>query len=173
MKALRIVLVAFAVVIFATLEVTWLGMLGLPGAVPPVTLITVLSLAIRRTPQNAAFLGFFAGVMVDLMPPSTTALGVSAFTFTALAFLISANRDLLAGSAVLTLGALSLLSAAAVLIRMGVAIAAGVSQSVTQDLLANVATSVLYGAMLATFILPLTQWFDRVVSPRQQTAIFR
>lgn len=173
MKAFRILLVAFAIVVFAALEVTWLGMIGLPGSVPPLTLVTVLSLAIRRTPQNAAFLGFFAGVMVDLMPPSTTALGVSAFTFTALAFLISANRDLLAGSAVLTLVALSGLSVAAVIIRIGVAIAAGVSQSVGQDLIVNVATSFLYGAMLATFLLPFTQWFDRVVSPRQQTAIFR
>jgi rod shape-determining protein MreD len=173
MKSLRIFAVAFGLVVCAALEVTWLGMLGLPGAIPPLTLITVLSLALRRSPQNAAFIGFFAGVIVDLMPPSTTALGVSAFTFTGLAYLISAKRDILMGSAVLTLSAIVGLVTASVLIRVGVSIAAGVGQSVIQDLFVSIGSTALYGAMLATFILPFTQWFDRLLTSRQQAAIFR
>jgi len=173
MRSFRNLLVLMFVVFAAIVEVCWLSPLGLPGAIPPLTLVFVLALALRREPQNAALLGFAAGMIVDLMPPSTTSMGISAFSFAALAYLLSSNRAMVQGSIVLPLLTIAGAAGVSTILRILVAVAAGVGQNVGDNFAGNLATSVLYSAMLATVIFPASLWLDRLVTPRKQRTIYR
>lgn len=78
----RIVLAALAVPLALTLELSVLPRLSLPYAVPDLVLLTVLALAGAWGPNQGALLGFCAGLLVDLTPPSITAAGRHALVLT-------------------------------------------------------------------------------------------
>jgi rod shape-determining protein MreD len=173
MKNFRFALVALALVVAAVIESTWLTLVGLPGAVPPLTLMAVLALALRRSPANAAVVGFLAGLLMDVIPPSTTPMGVSAGAFAIVAFFVSGLRTYIEGSAILPLAAAAGSAAAAIVIRFFIAVTTGVAQNLTDNLFGNLITSAVYGAILAVAVWPAMQWFDRFVTPRVTTTIVR
>jgi rod shape-determining protein MreD len=49
------------------------------GGAPDLVLLTVVGTALGRGPAAGAMLGFFAGLLVDIMPPSAHLLGQYAF----------------------------------------------------------------------------------------------
>jgi rod shape-determining protein MreD len=173
MKNFRFALVGLGLVISAVIESTWLTLIGLPGAVPPLTLIWVMSLSLRRSPVNAAVVGFFAGLLMDLIPPSTTPMGVSAGAFAILAFLTAGLKTYIEGSAILPLAAAAGIASLAILLRLFIAVSTGVAQNLTDNLFGNIITAAVYGALLAVPVLPMVQWLDRFITPRVTTTIVR
>lgn len=173
MKNFRFALVGLALVMAAVVESTWLTLIGLPGAVPPLTLMAVLGLALRRSPANAAVVGFFAGLLMDVIPPSTTPMGVSAGAFAIAAFLVAGLKTYIEGSPILPLAAAAGSAVAVSILRLFIAVTTGASQNLTDNLLGNLISTALYAAILAVPVWPAVQWFDRFVTPRVSTTIVR
>ena len=67
MRAIRIAVIASLLFFSGIVEATWLTMFALPGVVPPLAFVMVMSFAIRRSPASAALLGFAAGAAVGLL----------------------------------------------------------------------------------------------------------
>ncbi|MFI5616646.1 rod shape-determining protein MreD [Streptomyces sp. NPDC051567] len=75
MRFNRIVLSATLVVVALVVQVTVLGRLQLPGAVPDLLLLTVVALALVYGHTGGALIGFGAGLLADLAPPADHAAG--------------------------------------------------------------------------------------------------
>lgn len=166
MRITRSILVAVAVILSAVIEATWLSPIGLPGATPPLTLVLVLSLSMRRTPQAAALLGFFAGIVVDIVPPSTSPLGISAFAFTLVAYLMSMARPFYEGAVILPLATAPVAAFTSLLTRLLVGAIVGAPVALADAAWLVLLTTVLYALILATFVFPVTAWIDRMITPR-------
>lgn len=173
MRGIRIAVIASLIFFAAIIESTWLTILALPGLVPPLALVLVMSFAIRRNAASAALLGFAAGGLVDLIPPSTTPLGMSAFSWALIGFSLSLILPYLEGSLSLPILALSVAALSDMFIKIIVASFMGVTQSFTSDIFVNFFSLGLYAAMLATFVLPITAWIDSKITVKQKTILFR
>lgn len=168
MRGWRSAATAALLILAAVIESTWLSMIQLPGAVPPLTLVAVFGFSLRRTPTHAAMVGFFAGIVIDLMPPSTTPLGVSAFAFTIIAFVISMLRPFFEGSILAPLLGAAGAAASSLILRVVIALVAGAEQALVAGFIINFFTLALYAAMLGSVVIPLTQLLDRLLAPRPQ-----
>ena len=154
-------------------ESVWLTAIGLPGAVPPLVLVNILALARTRTAQNAAVIGFALGLLVDLVPPSATPVGVSAFAFALAAFGFSFAKPLLEGSNFLTLASVSIAAAGVVVVRAILGLAIGAASTPLSSVLVDLVTAPLYAIMLATFVFPIMARVERIAAPPRQQTIFR
>lgn len=173
MRITRVLLVATGLLMALVIESVWLSTLGLPGSVPPLTLVSVLALALMRTPPHAATIGFLVGLVADLVPPSGAPLGVSAFSFALMAFAISYWRNLLEGSTFLTLFAFASAAFAAFTLRILLALGVGANTDPVGQLFADVITAPLYAMMLASMVLPLNRGLDRITAGQRQLSIYR
>lgn len=165
----NIVLLFFAVIV----ESVWLSPLRLPGAVPPLTVVVTIAIARLRTPPNAALIGFGIGLLADLVPPSTTPLGTSAFALCAVAFAASKWRHLSEGATGLTLLTFAAAAEAVAVLRVLVTVIAGVPGDPAAGLLLSLAATPIYALMLATVVQPVVSFSSRLVSEPQQRSIFR
>ncbi|MFI6145673.1 rod shape-determining protein MreD [Streptomyces sp. NPDC051109] len=75
MRFNRILLSATLVVVALVVQVSVLGRLQLPGAVPDLVLLTVVALALVYGHLSGALIGFAAGLLADLAPPADHAAG--------------------------------------------------------------------------------------------------
>ncbi|MEU9145797.1 rod shape-determining protein MreD [Streptomyces sp. NPDC048349] len=75
MRFNRILLSATLIVVALVVQVTVLGRLQLPGAVPDLLLLTVVALALVYGHVSGALIGFAAGLLADLAPPADHAAG--------------------------------------------------------------------------------------------------
>lgn len=88
--------IAFAVVVIACaaiLQTVVLARLPLPGAVPDLTLVVVVALALGGGRDYGAYCGFGAGLALDLLPPATGAVGAAALGLTLVGWLAGRVRD--------------------------------------------------------------------------------
>ncbi len=173
MRAIRIAVIASLVFFSGIVESTWLSIISLPGMVPPLAFVIVMSFAIRRTPASAAVLGFAAGSLLDLIPPSTSPLGMSALSMALVGFSISLIKPYLEGSLSLPIFAIAIAAISDMFIKIIVASFMGVTQSFTSDFFVNFFSLGLYAAMLATIVLPITLWIDSKIVVKQKTILFR
>ncbi|MEY3696798.1 MAG: rod shape-determining protein MreD [Actinomycetota bacterium] len=173
MRALRVVAIALLLFVAGIIESTWLTMVSLPGLVPPLAFVLVMSFAIRRNPASAALLGFVGGGLLDLIPPSTTPLGMSAFSMAILGFSMSLIKPYLEGSLSLPILTVSVAAICDMFIKIILASFMGVTQSYTSDFFVNFFSLSLYAAMLATFVLPFSIWVDSKIVVKQKTILFR
>ncbi len=173
MRAIRIAVIASLLFFSGIVEATWLTMFALPGVVPPLAFVMVMSFAIRRSPASAALLGFAAGGLLDLIPPSTTPLGMSAFSMALIGFSISLIKPYFEGSLSLPIFAISIAAISDMFIKIIVASLMGVTQSYTSDFFVNFFSLGLYAAMLATFVLPISLWIDSKIVVKQRTILYR
>jgi rod shape-determining protein MreD len=104
--------------------------------------------------------GFVAGIVVDVMPPSVTPLGVSAFAFAIVAYAVSQFRDVLAGSVGLPLLFSALAGFFVPIVRYIHLAVIGSEYTLTDSIFIVVSTSALYSVMLATIVLPSLAWLE-------------
>lgn len=105
-----------AVLIAVLLQGALITRLGVPFALTPVVIIVA---AMRMTPGEAAALGFFGGLLLDLAPPAAGVLGVQALIFTLAAFLAASKQYLVPHvwwARAVFAGGLAMLSVAVVLL---------------------------------------------------------
>lgn len=171
MKLARSFSLLFVLAVAAAVEVTLLSPIGLPGTTPPLVMILVLSAAIRRTPNRAALVGFVAGIIVDAMPSSVTPLGISAFAFALMAYVVSNIRDLMVGSVGLPLITTAIAGAVVPVIQQLQMAFVGAEYGRSETLIVVILTSALYSVMLSTIVLPALAWLEARFSPRNSTFV--
>ncbi len=75
MRPTRVLLSAVLVLLGLVLQVSVLGQLQLPGATPDLLMLIVVGLALVYGPSGGCLVGFAAGLLADLAPPSDHAIG--------------------------------------------------------------------------------------------------
>ncbi|MFD8416023.1 rod shape-determining protein MreD [Streptomyces sp. NPDC059650] len=75
MRFNRILLASTLILVALVVQVSVLGRLQLPGAVPDLVLLTVVALALVYGHVGGALIGFAAGLLADLAPPADHAAG--------------------------------------------------------------------------------------------------
>jgi rod shape-determining protein MreD len=85
---LLLVAVLLAVIVAQT---TVFGRVTIDGVAPDVVMLTVIMLALRLRPEATLLVGFTTGLVFDTL--GSSALGLRAFTLTAVAFVAVRTRD--------------------------------------------------------------------------------
>ncbi len=75
MRLIRIPVSAVLILLGLVLQVSVFGRLQLPGATPDVLLLVVVGLAMVYGPTGGCLVGFAAGLLADVAPPSDHAIG--------------------------------------------------------------------------------------------------
>jgi rod shape-determining protein MreD len=153
----RILLSAVLVVVALVVQVSIFARLGLPGAAPDLLLLVVIGLALVYGPVGGCLLGFAAGLLADLAPPSDHAVGRYALVLCVLGYaagllrpesgqIRSVMRPLLvvAGAAI-----------AATLLYAGVGALVGATAARHVGLGSLLITAVIYDVLLAPFVVPV------------------
>jgi rod shape-determining protein MreD len=161
MSAPRTVLAAGLIVLAQLLDVAVLARWSWPGATPDLTLLVVVALALLGGPTSGAVAGLSAGLLVDLTPPGSGPLGLTAVAY-GLAGAVAGRwhrpgeRSLLLP---MTAAAMAALVASAV--QALIPLLSG-RESLSSTLVA-LGASVLYAALGALVVVPLVVLLDRIV----------
>lgn len=150
----RVLLSAMLVLTAAVLQVTVVNRLPLPGAGPDLVLLVVIGLAVVVGPTAGASIGFGAGLLVDLMPPTATEVGRWALVFCVIGYLAGQVQVDARRSALIVLGAVAGLSVLAALLFVAVGLLFGDSRVSGDLVVSTTVSSVLYDLLLAPFVIP-------------------
>lgn len=150
----RVLLSAMFVLSAAVLQVTLVNRLPLPGAGPDLVLLVVIGLAVVVGPTAGASIGFGAGLLVDLMPPTATEVGRWALVLCVVGYVAGQIQVDARRSALIVLGAVAGLAALAAVLFAGLGLLFG-DPRITGDVFVSTAvSSVLYDLLLAPFVIP-------------------
>jgi len=154
MNTSRVLLVIAALGTAVVLQASLFARLGLPGATPALLLVVVLTFAMSAGPAAGAIIGFSAGVLVDLAPPSAGSLGQTAAIY-AIAGFLAGFIELKPGRPDLqAVATVSGLSVGVVLTQALLASVIG-SPEVTWSIVPLLAlTQFLYAAALSLLVIP-------------------
>ncbi|WP_327168092.1 rod shape-determining protein MreD [Streptomyces subrutilus] len=157
MRLNRILLSATLVVVALVVQVTVLGRLQLPGAVPDLVLLTVVALALVYGPVGGALVGFTAGLLADLAPPADHAAGRYALVLCVMGYAAGLvrpdnGRFRSAWGPMLTVVGAAI---ASTLLYAGVGALVGDTAARHVGLLGLLFTATLYDLLLAPFTVPL------------------
>ena len=156
------------VVLFTSflIQSAWLSLLNFPVIVPPLLVVVAAAFCLRREPLNAALIGFTTGIILDLFPPSETPLGISSFALVLIFFFVYQIRPLIEGSLILPVVAIAIVPTIYLLFSSLIRLFLSKQTLSFFELLADGIVLALYGLILGTFALPITQWLDRLFTPR-------
>lgn len=147
----------------------WLSLLNFPVIVPPLLIVIAAAFCLRREPLNAALIGFTTGIILDLFPPSQTPLGISSFSLVLLFFFVYQIRPVIEGSLILPVVAIAIVPAIYLLLNTFIRLFLSEQSLSILEILADGIVLTLYGLILGTFALPITQWLDRLFTPRESS----
>ncbi|MEV0278291.1 rod shape-determining protein MreD [Streptomyces sp. NPDC050610] len=157
MRLNRTLLATLLVVVALVVQVCVLARLHLPGAVPDLLLLVVVSLALVYGHVAGCLIGFGAGLLADLAPPADHAAGRYALVLCLIGYLaglVKPDNGRLRSAA----GPLVVVFAAAVgstLLYAGVGSLVGDSAARHVGVTSLVFTAALYDVLLAPFTVPL------------------
>lgn len=163
----RVLAVAALLVAALTLQVGLFPQIAIAGVVPNLALLIVIATAIARGPEHAAILGFVAGLMVDLTPPSDHTAGRWALAFVIAAYLaglVRRDADESAVAAVATVAGCSFV-ATSVFALSGLLL--GDPGVTVARVFTVVPLGVLYDVILAPVVIPLVVAVHRRLDPRE------
>jgi rod shape-determining protein MreD len=165
--AVRALALAALLVVAVALQVAVFSAVSFEGVVPNVALLVVVAAGLVRGPEFAAFLGFLAGLAIDLAPPADHVAGRWALALVVVGYLAGRVRHdagTSALTAVLTVAACSF---------VGTSVFA-LSGMLLQDpsipvgeALRVIPVAVVYDVLLAPFLLPLLMRLFRRLQPHQ------
>jgi rod shape-determining protein MreD len=154
MTASRILLSVALVLTAAVLQVTVVNRLPLPGAGPDLVLLVVIGLSLVVGSTAGASIGFGAGLLVDLMPPTATEVGRWALVFCLVGYLAGQVQLDVRRSVWVVMGTVAGLSALAPLLFASVGLLFGDQRIEAQLVLSTTVSIVLYDLLLAPFVIP-------------------
>jgi rod shape-determining protein MreD len=163
----RVLYAALLIVVGLVVQVSVFARLGLPGAVPDLLLLVVISLAMTYGPTPGCVIGFAAGLCADLAPPADHAAGRYAFVlclagyFAGLFASRGTRRSILTPIAVVAVAA-----AATTVLYAGVGALVGDTAAREVGLTKLMLTAVLYDTILAPFVVPWVMALARRVDPQ-------
>ncbi|MET9342505.1 rod shape-determining protein MreD [Nonomuraea sp. NPDC003804] len=143
-------MIAILVVVVALLvQVTVVNRFPLPpGGGPDLVLLVVIGLALARGPVTGAVIGFCAGILIDVMPPTAHVLGQYAFVY-ALVGYVAGRRP---GGTLVTV---MLCVLAAPLLAAAVGWLIGDPRVTAASVTSVVPVTVLYSLLLAPLVIRL------------------
>lgn len=165
MTAQRVGVRIALVVLAAILQVVVVNKWHLPGGQPDLMVLIVVAFALASGPQRGAVLGFLAGLLVDVMPPTAHIAGRLAFAYTVVGYVAGLLEDPEQTSVSTTILVVAGASAGAVLMYAGVGGLLGdarVSASIT---IHSLVATVVYDVVLAPFVVPLVSGLARRLEP--------
>jgi rod shape-determining protein MreD len=128
--------------------------IAISGVVPNIILIFVIINAINKTPISSTVLGFFLGLIADLI--STGPVGLSALVFSIIAFAVSSlNKGMFTGAWLIELAALIAAVFFGELLYAVVLTIMGIEEQFLTALVYVTLPSVVYDALLGLIILPI------------------
>ncbi|WP_030547259.1 rod shape-determining protein MreD [Streptomyces albus] len=156
MRLNRILLSAALVVVALVIQVSVLARLQLPGAVPDLTLLVVLGLALVYGHVSGALIGFSAGLLADLAPPADHAVGRYALVLCLIGYLtgLAKPESGRLRSATAPLLAVVIAAIGTTLLYAGVGALVGDTSARQVGLPGLLATAALYDLLLAPFVVP-------------------
>jgi len=167
----RFLLSAVLVVVALVVQVSVLGRLGLPGAVPDLMLLVVIGLALVFGPTGGCLVGFGAGMLADLAPPADHPVGSYALVLCVLGYAAGLLRTE-SGQIHSVLTPLLVVVAAAVtatLMYAGVGALVGDTAARHVGLTGLLATAAVYDVLLAPFVVPGVMALARRTGSRSVT----
>ncbi|MFF3211059.1 rod shape-determining protein MreD [Streptomyces sp. NPDC002886] len=156
MRFNRILLSGTLVVVALVVQVSILGRLQLPGAVPDLVLLTVVALALVYGCVSGALIGFAAGLLTDLAPPADHAAGRYALVLCVIGYVAGlvrpdTGRFRSAWGPMLTVVGAAFVST---LLYAGVGALVGDTAARHVGMTGLLFTAVLYDLLLAPFTVP-------------------
>lgn len=167
---LRAALVPAVTAFLLVVEVSVLPHLGLPAAVPDLVLLAVLAFASAWGTAGGAVCGFAAGLVLDLAPPSTTAIGRHALVLAAVGGLAGQAAREVGRSALRTslLAGVYAFAATGLNVLLGVLLGEGAGFS-RPGLVTALGATALYTAVATPLVVPGTAALARrLQGPRAQ-----
>ncbi|MET9292654.1 rod shape-determining protein MreD [Streptomyces sp. NPDC003077] len=163
MRINRILLSTALVVVALVLQVGVLARLQLPGAVPDLVLLTVLGLALVYGHVGGALVGFGAGLLADLTPPSDHAVGRYALVLCVIGYIAGLTRPENGRHRSATMPLIVVVAAAigSTLLYAGVGALVGDTAARHVGLVSLLFTAALYDLLLAPFAVPLVMALAR------------
>ena len=159
------VLIGTLVLLAVIIQVTLLSRLGLPGATPDLTVVTVVAIAFAMGPLQGAAAGFVGGFVIGVAPPSDSLIGVNAAVYVVIGILtglVVAPRDRTV--AVMT-GIVGLAAAGAVISTAALDAILGSSRVIWEQVPALALTSALYAVILAPLVIMGVGWLTKQFAP--------
>lgn len=159
----RMLLSAALVVVALVVQVTVLARLQLPGAVPDLLLLIVLALALVYGHTAGAVVGFVAGLLADIAPPSDHAVGRYALVLCLIGYAAGLTKPEGGQHRSATVPMLVVASAAigSTLLYAGVGELVGDTAAREAGLSRLLVTATLYDLLLAPFVVPLVMSLAR------------
>ncbi|WP_037973610.1 rod shape-determining protein MreD [Streptomyces sp. NRRL WC-3742] len=163
MRLARIPVSAALILIGLILQVSVFGRLQLPGATPDILLLVVIGLALVYGPTGGCLVGFFAGLVADLAPPSDHAIGRYALVLCLMGYAAGLlrpdhGRQRSVLSALMVVGAAAI---ASTLLYAMVGALVGDTAARHVGLGGLVISALLYDLLLAPFVVPVVMLLGR------------
>jgi rod shape-determining protein MreD len=157
MRINRILLATPLVVVALVIQVSILARLQLPGAVPDLLLLVVLGMALVYGHVGGALVGFGAGLLADLAPPSDHAIGRYALVLCIIGYAAGLTRPDSGRHRSATVPLLVVIGAAigSTLLYAGVGSLVGDTAARHVGIVGLLLSATLYDLLLAPFIVPL------------------
>lgn len=167
MVVLRWALVLALLLTALLLQLTVLPLLGLPGATPDLLLVVVSALGWAGGEVRGAVAGFVAGLALDLVPPATGVLGLSAVVLTAVGYLAGLLGQRKDRGALMTIVVVALLAGGSVLAYAMIGGIVADPHIAWERVPTLVVTQALYAAVLAAFVIPAVGVLVRRLEPQE------
>ncbi|MEV7021140.1 rod shape-determining protein MreD [Kitasatospora sp. NPDC093558] len=163
MRLARIPVSAVLILFGLILQVSVFGRLQLPGATPDILLLVVVGLAMVYGPTGGCVVGFSAGLLADLAPPSDHAIGRYALVLCLMGYAAGLlrpehGRQRSVSSALLVVAGAAV---ASTLLYAMVGALVGDTAARHVGLGGLVISALLYDLLLAPFVVPLVMLLGR------------
>ncbi|MEV7356696.1 MULTISPECIES: rod shape-determining protein MreD [unclassified Kitasatospora] len=163
MRLARIPVSAGLILLGLILQVSVFGRLQLPGATPDILLLVVVGLALVYGPSGGCVVGFSAGLLADLAPPSDHAIGRYALVLCLMGYAAGLlrpdhGRQRSVSSALMVVAAAAV---ASTLLYAMVGALVGDTAARHVGLGGLVVSALLYDVLLAPFVVPLVMLVGR------------
>jgi hypothetical protein len=162
----RIILIAVSLIVAVALQLSLMSRLGLPGATPDLVLVVVMAFGFVRGPVAGAAIGFAAGLLLDLAPPSLGYFGLSAALLAVAGFAAGVVAERSGGVVAIALISVALAAFGLTIVRAVVATLVGDPRVLWGPVLVQSLTSAVYAVIMAALIVPLVAAIDRRLEPR-------
>lgn len=163
MRINRILLSAVLILLGLVIQVSVLGRLQLPGATPDLLLLVVVGLALVYGSTGGSLVGFAAGLLADLAPPSDHAIGRYALVLCLLGYAAGLLRPegSRQRSALSALVIVAVAAVASTLLYAMVGALVGDTAARHVGLTGLVFSALLYDVLLAPFVVPAVMMLAR------------
>lgn len=164
--AARTTLAVTLVVSALILQLTVLSRLPLPlGGTPDLLLLVVVSFGLLRGQVTGMAVGFGAGLLLDLVPPSDSPAGLWALVLCVIGYLAGAVADEVDRSALAPLVLVAVLAVVEVVAFAGLSALLGSPRVTWGGLTGTTLSTAAYTVVLAPFVLPLVARLASRVEP--------